>query len=134
MNELIVFADAVVVAIAALRERLPEVGYDVPVEGRVPAPRPARFVRVVRVGGVADGLVIDDALLVVEAWAESDYESARLGQAARAVVRAMPGETIGGVTVYTVGEMSGLANLPDPASQQSRHTFTIEVSCRGSAA
>lgn len=130
--ELVVFPDVVVATLAALTDRLPELGYTgVSAVGWIPKPRPARFVRVLRVGGVADGLVVDDALVVVEAWAGSAYESSALAQACRAVVHGMAGQVIDGVTVYTVTESGGLANLPDPESDQSRHTFTVEVSCRG---
>lgn len=134
-NELIVFSDPVVTTCTAIAARLPELGYTgIPAVGEVPDPRPERFVRVLRAGGARDGLVVDDALLLVEAWAESDYESARLAAAARAVVNAMQGSVIDGVTVYTVTELSGPTNLPDPVSAQSRHTWTVEISCRGAAA
>lgn len=132
--ELIVFPDPVEVVIAGLEARLGDAGYPgVPVSGWIPSPRPSRFVRAMRVGGVAESLVIDGAFVVVEAWAESAKESADLAAAARAVVRAMAGQVVAGTTVYEVEENAGPANLPDPESNQARHTMTFVIGVRGRA-
>lgn len=135
MGELVVFPDVVAVVKAAIEARLGEVAgmSGVPVVERVPAERPARFVRLLRTGGFVVDVVIDRAMLTVEAWAPSEQASAALASAVRAVINAMPGGVHGGVAVYRVVEFSGPANSPDPVSRTPRHTWTIEVAVRGSA-
>lgn len=129
--EQIVFPDPV----AALVADLSIPGYaDVPVVGRIPNPRPSRFVRALRIGGPRRDIVADNAMLTIEAWAESDAQSALLAQATRAAVNALAGTVLGGAAVYEVTELSGPANLPDPDSSQSRHTWTVEIAMRGAAA
>jgi len=132
--ETIVFADPVTVTIAALNAGLAGAGQPgVTAYGRVPNPRPSKFVRVLRLGGPRRDLVTDAAMLTIEAWADNDPDSAALAQAARAVVNAMEGKVIAGTTVYTVTEFSGPGNLPDPDTTQSRHTWIVEVATRGLA-
>lgn len=137
VNELIVMPDPVAVVREAILDRLAEVdaAYStVPVVEMVPATKPPRFVRLVRSGGVVDDLVVRRAMLTVEAWAPSDKESQRLAEAVSAVLLAMPGSAYLGVPIYRVVEFSGPANSPDPASRTPRHTWTVEVSLRGTAA
>lgn len=133
MGELIVFPDPVITVMAGITERIAEVDTAVPVTGWIPHPRPAEFVRVLRSGGAVDGLVIDDAYVLVEAWAQSPARSAELAGHTRACVLAMAGTVVDGVTVYQVAENAGPVNLPDPESNQSRHTMTFVVSLRGRA-
>lgn len=136
MNELVVFPDVVDVLRTALLARLPEVGQPAPVVvGKVPAqlPHDGRFVRILRTGGVSQDVVIDRAMVTVESWAPTDKASIDLAQAARAVVLATQGAVVSAVTVYSVVEFSGPANVPDPVSRSPRHTQTFEVCTRGSA-
>ena len=98
----------------------------------VPNPRPARFVVIRRVGGPRDSLVTDAASLTVEGWAEDHREAEDLTNAARAVIHAMPGRN--GNAVTRTDELAGTALLPDPESRWPRHTATLTVTVRGTAA
>lgn len=134
-NEVIVFPDAALLVIDYLRDELDTRGYpDIHVGAKVPNPRPSKFVRVARVGGIAPFLVADDATLVVEAWETDAADAMTLAQLCRGLVRALAGTAVDGVPVYRVAELAGPANLPDPASDQARATFTITVRLRGVAA
>lgn len=104
---------------------------DVQVEPTVPNPRPARWVRVRRVGGPRRDLVTDQPLLVVEAWDDDDADARDLLQLTRARVDAIEGQVFDGVTVYGVTEVGGPGSLPDPTSDQPRWTFTVQVALRG---
>lgn len=125
-DDLWVFPDGEQLVIDWLRDRL-----DVPVEPKVPNPRPASWVKVTRVGGPRRDLVTDHPMLVVEAWDDDDADARDLLQLARAHVDAMRGQVIDDVTVYGITEVGGPANLPDPTSDQPRWTFTVQVAIRG---
>lgn len=133
MTEVIVFPDVEQVAVDYLDAELSARGDTASVHTAIPSPRPDRFVRVLRVGGPRRNLVIDEATIVFESWAARAKPSHDLAQLVRALVFAMTGQTIGGVDVKAVGEVGGLANLPDPVSDQARYTFTASVQCRGTA-
>lgn len=130
MIETIVFPDAVTTAIAAVAPGLPS---GVVAYGRVPDPRPARFVRILRIGGTRRDRFTDNATLTIEAWAATDQASATLANTVRAALNAAEGSVVAGAALYTVTELSGPANLPDPVSDQSRHTWTVQIALRGSA-
>lgn len=135
-RELIVFPDAVAVLVAGLNARLPELGYTGTVAyGRTPDPRPSKpWLLVLRIGGPRQGLVIDNALLSVEAWAATEPLSAKLANDARAVIKALEGTVVAGATVYRAQDITGPALLPHPDTPQQRHTFTVQASLRGHAA
>jgi hypothetical protein len=97
---------------------------------RVPLPRPEEFYRVIRVGGVAREKVMDDATIVVEAWAPTDEEADDLAQLARAHLLAMVNVWVEGTLVYRVVDIAAPANLPDPISGVSRVTATYTVTTR----
>lgn len=125
--------DATAVVIVVLEERLSGSGFaDVPVRSLVPSPRPEMFVRVRRVGGVAEGLVLDGALVAVECYATGEDDAQDLAQVCRAILLAS-----GGVhdahQVVAVREASGPVPLPDPDSSQPRYTFTHQVWTRGTS-
>lgn len=133
--ERILFPDAAAAVIGALNAQLPALGFTgVPVRSRVPSTRPARFVLVFRTGGPRASVVTDAAQLTIEAWASNDADAHDLAQAARAIVIGLEGTVTGGVSVYGINEFSGPAYLPDPASDQSRFTWTTSVTTRGVAA
>lgn len=133
MAETIVFPDVTAAMTTLLRSRLAALGSSVPVGTRVPNPRPAAFVLVRRVGGATRNLVVDEATLVVEAWAANESASHDLAQLARAVVHSALGTTTTAGTIYRTDEFAGPASLPDPDSDQARHTFTVSVAARGVA-
>lgn len=125
------FPDGVAVVRAYLREALVDRGEDVPVGTRVPSPRPARFVRLERVGGTRLDLVTDRPRIDVHCWAVDDDSAIDLAQLARALLFAMPGWR--GAVAYDVSEVGGPNTLPDPTSEQPRVVFAVEVSLRGKA-
>jgi hypothetical protein len=134
INEVVVFPDAVAVAITELRARLPHYGYPaVPVTNRVPDPRPSTFVTVDRGGGVASNIVTDVATLLFEVWGAPGGDSPyTLAQVCRGIMHALLGRVVAGVTIYKIDEFAGPGALPDQ-SAQPRVVFTLAVSMRGHA-
>jgi hypothetical protein len=125
------FPDGVAVVRAYLRDALVDRGEDVPVRTRVPTPRPARFVRLERVGGTRLDRITDRPRIDVSCWADDEDVLADLVTLVRALVFAMPGYR--GVVAYDVVEVGGPTTLPDPESGQPRAAFAVEVSLRGKA-
>ena len=102
---------------------------------KVPATRPARFLRVFSVGGFDPTIVTAVTRFVVEGWGST--ESVAQGLCARAVaqiVAAARAGVMGSTTVTSANVVSRPQNLPDPDSNQSRYTATVEVAMRGAAA
>jgi len=126
--ELIVFPDVEQLLIDYLTPSLA-----VPVGTAVPNPRPTSFVTVNRFGGPRRGLVVDDAQLGFEYWAERESQAAQLAQLVRAHINALQGQRVNGVQVYRVREFAGPANLPDPLSGQPRYVQQFGVQVRGTA-
>jgi hypothetical protein len=130
----LVFPDAAAVACACLAAGLPAQGFDgVPCGTRVPDPRPAAFVRVLRTGGPPDTEVTDLAQLTIEAWSDDEGNAQDIAQVCRALLRAAVGSKVNGATVCGYEEMNGPQNLPDPTSAMSRYTFTVRYRLRGTA-
>ena len=123
------FPDGVAVVRAYLRDALVDRGEDVPVGTRVPSPRPARFIRLERIGGIRVDVVTDRPRIDVHCWGDSEESAHDLAQLARALLLAMPGWR--GVAAYDVGEVGGPNTLPDAESGQPRVVFAVEVSLRG---
>jgi len=134
MPEVIVFPDVAAAVIAGLEAELAARSNTTPVRSRVPDPRPATFVRVRRIGGPRRNLVVDDATVVVEAWAADEASGHDLAQLCRGIVHSFAGSTIADTTIYRVDEIAGPGLLPDPVSEQTRWTFTLQISARGTAA
>lgn len=134
MPEVIVFPDAAAAVIDGLEAELAARSNMTPVRSRVPDPRPVTFVRVQRVGGPRRNLVVDDATVVVEAWAADEATGHDLAQLCRGIVHSLAGSTVGDTVVYRVDEFAGPGLLPDPVSQQTRWTMTFQISTRGRAA
>lgn len=126
----IAMPDAVTVVTGYLRSALAAAGEPVPVVSRVPSPRPPRFVRVQRVGGLQQTVVSDRPRLDFHAWAENEGAAYDLCALVRALVGVIPGVR-GGVTVYSVREVGGPQWLPDSESGQPRYAFAAEVHMRG---
>lgn len=132
MAEAIMFPDVEEVVRAYLATELAARSDTASVHIDVPTTRPKRFVRVIRTGGQRT-LVVDNATLAIECWADDSSAAERLAALVRALVHAMRGTTISGATVYDVAEFGGPANLPDPTSDQARYTMTESVGVRGVA-
>lgn len=128
MREPILFPDAAAVVCEHLRDST-----GLPTDNKVPNPRPTEFYVVQRVGGPRRELVLDDATLVVESWAQTSEAASDNAEEARAYLSALCSDFVGDALVYRVVEVAGPAELPDPLSDQSRVTFTVQVTLRGSA-
>lgn len=128
MAEHVTFPDAVDTAVMVVNA---DPAVTVSAHGKVPAQRPAEFIRIRRVGGPKQNLVMDGAHLAIEGWGATDTAAHDHVQAARAALYAASGEVVGGVTVGLVEELAGPADLPDPDSDQPRVTMTMVFPCRG---
>lgn len=131
--ETIVFPNAGRAVIDHLETRLAALGQACPVVHTVPKSRPAKFVKVIRTGGIRQTLVTDSAQLTFEAWANSPTVAETLIEYVRAVIHAMKATVVSGVRIAAIEELSGPADLPDPDSQQYRYTFSAFVQTRGNA-
>lgn len=134
MNQVVVFPDAAAVVVGHLRAELAARDDSAKVGTRVPNPRPARFVRIRRIGGPRLNLVADRPQLSIESWAATEEQAADLAQLCRGLIHAMRGTTVAGVAIYRVTEFAGPAELPDPTSDQPRYVQTFEIAMRGTAA
>lgn len=128
IRDAVLFPDAAAAVCTYLDDTLA-----VQTSNKIPNPRPDQFYRVLRVGGASRDIVIDNATVVVEAWALTDEEADDLAQLARAYLLAIANETVGDTIVYAVDEVGAPANLPDPVSGQPRVTATYTVRTRGAA-
>lgn len=136
-NEVVVFPDLVDALCDWLRVELDARGYPgIHVGTRVPAARPAEFVRLLVTGGSRDsdpGIPLADVQVTVEAWSDSEADAHDLAQLSRALVWAARGD-VTAVTIARVQEAAGPGHQPDPLSAQHRFTATFVVSTRGAAA
>ena len=101
----------------------------VPVLTRVPAPRPAAFVQVRRVGGPAE-LVWDRPRLDVFAWGADDEAAYDLAMTARAALHDLQGTTDLGVACYRVTEFLGPRRADDEVTGTPRVWLTVDLSLR----
>lgn len=124
-GELIVFGDVEGLVIGVLNAALGDSFPGVLASTKVPAPRPDEFIRVSRAGGPKETLISENATIIVEAWAQTETRAVAILNYARAVLNAQD-DTLFGVT-----EISGLNNLPDPTTSQTRYTQTFGVRSRG---
>lgn len=131
--DVILFPDVVAITIDYLKAQLADRGPAVSVTSKVPNPRPATFVVVRRLGGIRLNLVVDDAQVTIESWANDDDEAHDLAQLCRGLVFAMRGTVQDGTAVYRVGELAGPQDLPDPPSSQSRYVHNVQIAARGRA-
>lgn len=129
----IVFPDIAMLLIGLLEDAHDDRGMAVSVYGGIPNPRPTAFTTVRRTGGVRQTIVSDAPIVAFECWADSLELAHDIAQIDRAVVIASEGTQIDGHPIYRINELAGPAELPDPLSQQSRYTFTIQVGVRGFA-
>lgn len=116
------FADAEIIVRDFLVSHL-----EVPVKTRVPASRPAVFVRAWRTGGAAVNRVLDRPMITVQAWAVTDADAASLAGRCRDLVY---GSYTGMSLVRGVEEVTGLYYDPDPDVNTPRYSFTFQASVR----
>lgn len=89
------------------------------------------FVRVVRTGGVMDTRITDNAQMTFECYAAHDDQAVKLAQDTRAHILAAEGTRLtADYFCKRVSEASGPAELPDPDSELSRYTFTVNTAIR----
>lgn len=135
MTELLVAPDAASLMIAWLSAQLPNLPNQsaVPIHRAVPNPRPPAHITVRLLGGAGrnEALpVVDRPQLAIEAWAATVPQAHDLAQNARAVAHAARGVVHGGIQVYRVDELGAPVDLPDPVSEQSRVTFSVQLMVR----
>jgi hypothetical protein len=133
MTQVVLFPDAEQLVCDWLPAQLTANSRTAPVVTRVPSPRPAEFVRVLRAGGPQLNRVQDQPTLVIEAWAARESLAASLAELARGLLKSLEGQRVGGVMVYRVAEVGGPVNLPDPDSAQARYVLTLSMLLRGTA-
>lgn len=133
MTETIVFPDAALAAVTALRDGLAALAPSATVGTRVPNPRPDALVVVRRIGGARRNLVVDSATLSIEAWGVTEEDAHDLAQLARAVLKAAENTNQNSIVIYQVEEFAGPALLPDPDTEQPRYVLTVEIGTRGVA-
>ena len=117
---------------------------DVQVASQVPNPRPEQWVRVQRAGGTMRNRVVDEPLVIVEAWAPSAPRAYALAAAARVVITPVIAELEVAAVIHELSrqvtaaghigdvvEVGGLTNLPDPDSRNPRVTFTVQFPITG---
>lgn len=129
----IVFSDATALLVAAVGDGLVANSDTATVHGKVPNPRPDRFVTVRRVGGPRLLPMVDEATVQVDSWALRMDDAMDLASLVRAVMHGLRGRVVDGVTVYRVQELAGPSELPDPDSDQPRVRQNFAVMLRGSA-
>jgi hypothetical protein len=121
--------DAVAVTIGYLRAALVARGDNVPIGTRVPSPRPARFVRVERIGGPADSIVTDRPRLDVHCWGADEGAAHDLMRVCRALLGAARG-SYGGTTLARP-VTGGPIFMPDAETGSARYAFTLDITMRG---
>lgn len=100
----------------------------------VPKERPARFVKLSRMGGVKmPNLVYDKAIIAVEAWAPSDKEAGEICQWVRARIEDLSFRKVDGFQCALVDELAGPQAFPDRDSHVPRYLYTVQVPFRGKA-
>lgn len=129
----ILFPDVEAVLVSYLSSELTARGDTASAHVNIPNPRPERFVVVPRIGGTRASHFVDQATIAVECWADRPALAHDLAQLVRALIHALPGKTVSGVTFYRTDEFAAPANLPDPESNQARYVLTVSVSTRGTA-
>lgn len=132
--EVIVFPDVESIIISYLNAQFVARSETARAYSKVPAPRTAKFVRVMRTGGPSS-LIEDRAQLTLEAWGTTEVAALALMQLTRGLMRVIDQVTYSGTTYqfYRPQEFSGPANRPDPDSGMERYTETFSVGVRGYA-
>ncbi|MFE9497267.1 hypothetical protein [Streptomyces collinus] len=128
-GEVITFPDAEALVITYLKANIS----NVTIATKVPDPRPAKLIKVTRVGGSKLRLNADSPLLVFECWGSTTVEASTLCQTARAYVNAMAGEKVNGTWVFKVREVGGPAFFPDPDTTLPRYQFSVAIDMKGVA-
>lgn len=132
MMEPIAFDDIEVAFADYLASMLSDHGEDIPVLLAVPAERPTRFVRLVRVGGSTSNLITDRPRVVFECWDTLGVNAAALARIVRALVGACAPGFVGSVWVDKSRDL-GVVYSPDPDTGIPRYLVTAELYVTGKA-
>ena len=97
---------------------------------KVPANRPASFVRIFRTGGAASNRVLDRALITVQAWHSTGAKDAF--DLATVCRNAFFNNYTSMPLVRGVEEVGGLRFDPDPDTNVDRYTFSVQLMVRAS--
>jgi hypothetical protein len=100
------------------------------VHSRVPAPRPATFVQIRRVGGTVLWPVRDQPRLAITAWAPTETAAHDLLMAARRAIWELKNAVTLGVSCYQVEEFSGPASATDDQSGDPRWQLVVALTLR----
>jgi hypothetical protein len=133
--------DAELVAVtylrAALTSRPEPYAANVAVSTKLPPGQsPVRHVRLRRVGGVPYSLVQDSPRITVQVWygigAPTDEKNRQdLALLVWALLKAIRGQVVDGVTCYRVRDFAGVQAMPDPADAAKTITaLTVEIGMR----
>lgn len=95
------------------------------IASRVPNPRPALWLRVMRTGGAKENRFVDRPQITLEAWGNDEDDAEKLLEDARAALNAAEG------TIFGVEELAGPGELPDPTTAQIRYTMSVWARIRG---
>lgn len=120
------FPDVEVLVIGFLESRITPV----PVKGKVPNPRPVKFVRVWRTGGAAQNRVLERVTLTVQAWAEGEAGDADAFTLARQAREHLLNDYTAMPLVRGVEEITGPYFDPDPDTGVDRYSFSMKLSVR----
>lgn len=96
------------------------------VSTRVPASRPASFVRVQVVGGDVLNVALDAPRLLFECWAADQGAAWTLARQAWGHVSETRAQWVGGVFVNAI-TLSRPVNFPDPDTASPRYQFTADL-------
>jgi hypothetical protein len=93
----------------------------------VPSPRPDRFLKVRRSGGISTAPTVSKPRIDIEAWAITWADAQDIAALSHALIYTMQNRT----PVRSVTEFLGLTPIQDPLSNQPRYLFTLELAMRG---
>ena len=110
MTDLITPAPALAVAGQLLRPLLAPI----PVQTKMPEPRPDRIVLVRRPGGAMGNLVTDRPTLIFHCWALDDVDAEQIASRVRALLKHHQFALVGDYTLHGWRE-AGCSEHPDPA-------------------
>lgn len=130
----VLFPDSIKLVIDIVRAGYTAQNRDVTVDTVVQNPRPdGDFVVVRRTGGPQRDMVTDEPLITIESYAATEHQARANLDVARAYVKAARGTVVDGTAIYSVKEISGPADLPDPVTPLPRSTVLYQLAVRGTA-
>lgn len=107
-----------------------KLGTGVAIHTKVPAPRPEKFVKVIRTGGHRLDLAYYEAQLTFECWATNEDDAGDIANLAYGNLFAAAGQEAGSIFIRKVVEVGGIVNSQDPESTTCRYMFTAGVQGR----